>query len=55
MRCDSNSRKSHSWYYFSIIPDCTLTVRLNICNFSKHLTLYQRGMKPFINQNGQWK
>ncbi|CAD8117264.1 unnamed protein product [Paramecium sonneborni] len=55
MRCDSNSRCSHSWYHFSIVSERTQTIRLNICNFSKHRSLYQRGMKPYIGINGIWK
>ncbi|CAD8082969.1 unnamed protein product [Paramecium primaurelia] len=55
MRCDSNSRSSHSWYHFSLVSERTQIIKLNICNFSKHRSLYQRGMRPYIGINGIWK
>lgn len=49
MRVDSNTRGHLQWYYFKITnlrKDCVY--QLNICNFQKAKTLYNRGMKPYI-------
>lgn len=49
MRVDSNTRGHLQWYYFRVANmKKNTTYHLNICNFQKAKTLYNRGMKPYI-------
>jgi hypothetical protein len=43
------------WYYFKIKNLSLKKIKLNIVNFKRHKTLYQRGMKPYIKINGKWQ
>jgi hypothetical protein len=45
MRIDSNTRGHLQWYYFKV-KNCGLKkIKLNIVNFRKKKTLYQKGIK----------
>jgi hypothetical protein len=57
MRVDSNTRGHLQWYNFTIRSHKKQALLLNICNFSKGKSLYERGMKPFIHSSrnpGHW-
>ncbi|CAD8070828.1 unnamed protein product [Paramecium sonneborni] len=57
MRVDSNTKGHTSWYNFEIKGmKKTEVIQLNICNFRKSRTLYERGMKPYIwrSTNPEW-
>lgn len=48
MRIDSNTRGHLQWYYFRVRNNGLKSIKLNLVNFCRKRTLYQRGMKPFI-------
>lgn len=50
MRVDSNTKGHFSWYNFKLTGQGT--VRLNIVNFTKPKSLYNRGMRPYVCHNG---
>lgn len=63
MRVDSNTRGHNQWYNFIIKNTSKKQIKINIVNFRKHKTLYNRvilnyiqGLKPYIktdnNKNG---
>ena len=57
MRVDGNTKGHTSWYNFEITGmKKAEIIQLNICNFSKSRTLYERGMKPYIwrSTNPEW-
>lgn len=56
MRIDSNTRGHNQWYDFKVRNRGQLQkIRINIVNFKRRKTLYQRGMKPFVRVgNGEW-
>lgn len=55
MRVDSNTKGHTSWYYFTVtgIP-ANQPITINICNFTKARSLYERGMKPYICVGSTW-
>ncbi|CAD8109409.1 unnamed protein product [Paramecium sonneborni] len=57
MRVDSNTQGHTSWYYFELNGmKLGEKIQLNICNFRKSHSLYERGMRPYIwrSNNEQW-
>lgn len=55
LRIDSNTRGHTAWYFFSIKNGNRLeTVTLNICNLTKHNSLYDQGMRPFVFSKKAW-
>ena len=48
MRVDTNTRGHIQWFNFSVKNNGMKKIKLNIVNFRKFKTLYNRGMKPFI-------
>ena len=49
MRVDSNTRGHLQWYYFKMMNlEKDKVYQINICNFQKAKTLYNRGMKPYV-------
>jgi hypothetical protein len=48
MRVDTNTQGHRQWYYFSVKNKKQCKVTFNIYEFSKSLSLYQRGMKPYV-------
>lgn len=56
MRIDSNTRGHLQWYYFRVRNNGLKQIKLNLVNFRRKRTLYERGMKPFIRpQFGEWR
>ena len=56
MRIDSNTRGHLQWYYFKVKNNGLKRIKLNLVNFRRKRTLYQRGMQPFIKpENGEWR
>ena len=66
MRIDSNTRGHTNWFYFKVFnKDYIGPLKLNICNFTRPKSLYQRvnkqlkqGLKPYGQskfQNMGWK
>ncbi|CAD8188775.1 unnamed protein product [Paramecium pentaurelia] len=57
MRVDGNTKGHTLWYNFEMTGmKKTEVIQLNICNFRKSRTLYERGMKPYIwrSTNPEW-
>jgi hypothetical protein len=55
MRIDSNTVGHLQWFNFRVFTMKKRKVKFNICNFKKNKTLYQRGMRPYVqssNGNG---
>ena len=48
MRVDTNTRGHTQWFNFTVRNNGKKRIKLNICNFRKHKTLLNRGMKPYI-------
>ena len=48
MRIDSNTVGHLQWFNFRAFTIQKRKVKFNICNFKKNKTLYQRGMKPYV-------
>ena len=48
MRVDTNTRGHIQWFNFSVKNNGVKKIKLNIVNFRKFKTLYNRGMKPFV-------
>jgi hypothetical protein len=48
MRVDTNTYGHRQWYYFNIKNKRTGIIKLNISQFMKPFSLYQRGMKPYV-------
>lgn len=46
MRVDSNTKGHFSWYNFKVKGSGT--IKINIVNFTKAKSLYNRGMCPYI-------
>lgn len=43
------------WYYFKVKNVSLQKIKINIVNFRKKRTLYQKGMKPFMKVgSGDW-
>lgn len=58
MRVDSNTRGHTSWYNFTLNGVAKgERIRLNICNFSKSRSLYERGMRPYVlrKSSNKWE
>ena len=53
MRIDSNTIGHLQWFNFRIFTLKKKKVRINICNFKKNKTLYQRGMKPYVQSSSK--
>jgi cytosolic carboxypeptidase protein 2/3 len=60
MRVDTNTRGHHQWFYFTVtVPGSwnRRTVQFTVCNFTKHVSLYNQGMRIAVakKSNGfQW-
>ncbi len=55
MKIDSNTRGHMQWYYFKVKNVSLHKIKINIVNFRKKRTLYQKGMKPFMKVgSGDW-
>lgn len=58
MRIDSNTVGHLQWFNFRVFNIKKKKIKFNICNFKKNKTLYQRGMRPYVqsscNNNGDW-
>lgn len=55
IRIDSNTRGHLQWYYFRVKNVSLQKIKINIVNFQRKRTLYQRGMKPFVKVgDGEW-
>ncbi|CAD8200314.1 unnamed protein product [Paramecium pentaurelia] len=57
MRVDGNTQGHTSWYNFELNGmKKGEKIQLNICNFTKSHSLYERGMKPYIwrSTNQEW-
>jgi len=49
MRVDTNTQGHTHWYYFLVKnKEYTGKVQLNICNFRRAASLYQKGLKPYV-------
>lgn len=48
MRVDTNTQGHLQWYYFEVKNSVPQTAVINVFRFKKKLSLYQRGMKPYI-------
>ena len=48
MRIDTNTRGHVQWFNFKIKNTGKKKIKLNIVNFRKYKTLYNRDMKPYI-------
>jgi hypothetical protein len=48
MRADTNTLGHRQWYYFSVKNKRIGAVTFNIYYFLKPLSLYQKGMKPYV-------
>jgi hypothetical protein len=49
MRCDTNTRGHHQWFYFSVKNQSYKpTVKFTIVNFTKKASLYTQGMRVNI-------
>jgi cytosolic carboxypeptidase protein 2/3 len=61
MRVDSNTRGHTNWFYFTVANGEYLgKVQLNICNFRREKSLYQRvkiqfiqGLRPYVRSRTQ--
>ncbi len=42
LRPDSNTCGHMQWFYFKVRNECKSSIRFNICNNKKNMTLYQR-------------
>lgn len=49
LRPDTNTCGHMQWFYFKLthLPQASRTVRINICNNRRAMTLFTRGMRPF--------
>lgn len=48
MRVDTNTRGHVQWFNFKIKNTGKSKIKLNIINFRKLKSLYNRGMKPYV-------
>ena len=48
MRVDTNTRGHIQWFNFTVKNNGKHKIKLNIVNFRKFKTLYNRGMKPYL-------
>ena len=48
MRVDTNTRGHVQWFNFTVKNNGRQKVKLNIVNFRKAKSLYNRGMKPYL-------
>lgn len=48
MRADTNTLGHRQWYYFKVKNKKAGTIRFNVREFKKPLSLYSRGMKPYV-------
>lgn len=48
MRIDSNTRGHVQWFNFTVKNGQHKKIKLNICNFRKEKTLFNRGMRPYV-------
>lgn len=49
MRPDTNTKGYLQWFNFKVKnAKRRMVYKFNICNFQKHRSLYNRGMKPFV-------
>ena len=58
LRVDTNTQGHLQWYYFSVTNTNTQTAVFNIFRFKKKLSLYQRGMRPYVKSKREdtgWK
>lgn len=53
MRTDSNVKGHCHWYNFKIRSNGTQHIKLNICNFSKSKSLYERKLRPYVRINNE--
>jgi hypothetical protein len=51
MRIDSNTVGHLQWFNFRVFTMKKRKVKFNICNFKKNKTLYQRGMRPYVQSS----
>ncbi|CAG9318299.1 unnamed protein product [Blepharisma stoltei] len=57
MKTDTNSKGHSQWFYFEVKNDIIGCIKINILNFSKGSSLFQRGMKPlsFSTYENEWR
>jgi hypothetical protein len=48
MRVDTNTNGHRQWFYFAVRNILPTTVKFNIYRFKKRYSLFQRGMKPYV-------
>ena len=48
MRLDTNTRGHVQWFNFTVKNNHRKKIKLNIVNFKKFKTLYNRSMRPYI-------
>ena len=48
IQVDTNTKGHRQWYYFSVKNKKSIKVRFNIYRFNKSVSLYQRGMRPYV-------
>lgn len=55
IRSDSNTQGHCNWYYFTVEAEQPGRCRINICNITKHASLYGEGMRPYVNDGYGWR
>lgn len=59
MRVDSNTRGHVQWYNFTVRPNGTKAIKINIVNFRKYRTLYSQSLRPYVlsqaNPKAGWR
>jgi hypothetical protein len=48
MRVDTNTNGHRQWFYFAVRNILPVTVKFNVYRFKKRYSLFQRGMKPYV-------
>lgn len=55
-RIDTNTRGHQNWYSFRLKSKEKRVLKLNICNLQREVTLYPKGLRPYVSvAGGSWE